>query len=124
MNDQLATMLARAQPFVNAQDPEQRREGGTKIRRAIERFCKELLVRDRHAKGDAPAALSDYEGQNFGNYKTKVVSLLTKDPSHPGKLVTAHSYVTPAPHDDRPPSTGALKQALGDLKALKKAYLD
>ena len=123
-NDQLASMLAKAQPFINSQDPEQRKQGATLLRQAIERFGKELIVRDLHVAGDALAAITDYDGKNFGDFKTKVVSLLTKDRSHPGKMTTAYSYVTPGPHDDRPPSTGELKQAAGDLKALKKAYLD
>jgi len=123
-NDQLASMLAKVQPFINSQDPEQRKQGATQLRQAIERFCKELIVRDRQAAGDGLAALTDYDGKNFGDFKTKVEALLTKDPSHRGKLRSAHSYVTPGPHDDQPPSTGELKQAAGDLKALKKAYLD
>jgi hypothetical protein len=32
--------------------------------------------------------------------------------------------VTPGPHDDTPPSKSQLKVALGDLKQLKKDYLD
>lgn len=123
-NDQLASMLAKAQPFINSQDPEQRKQGATQLRQAIERFCKELIVRDRQAAGDGLAALTDYDGKNIGDFKTKVESLLIKDPSHRGKLRSAHSYVTPGPHDDQPPSSGELKQAAGDLKALKKAYLD
>lgn len=123
-NDQLASMLAKAQPFINSQDPEQRKQGATQLRQAIERFCKELIVRDRHAAGDGLAAITDYDGKNFGDYKTKVEALLTKDPAHRGKLRAAHNYVTPGPHDDQPPSTGELKQAASDIKTLKKAYLD
>jgi hypothetical protein len=52
------------------------------------------------------------------------MNLLTKDPSHPGKLRTAYTNVTPGPHDDTPPSSGELKVALGDLKSLKRDYLD
>ncbi len=123
-SDQLASMLAKAQPFINSQDAEQRKQGATQLRQAIERFCKEMLVRDRHAGGDMQAAIADYDGKNFGDFKAKVVALFSKDPSHPGKLTTAHNNVTPGPHDDRPPSTSQLKVAAGDIKALKKAYLD
>jgi hypothetical protein len=52
------------------------------------------------------------------------MNLLTKDRSHPGKLRAAHNYVTPGPHDDKPPSWGELVLAYGDLKRLKKDYLD
>ena len=123
-SDALATLLAQAQPFINSQDGEQRKNGATKLRQAIERFSKELLVRSRHAQGEQLAMITDYDGQNFGNFSGQVLVLLTKDPSHPGKLVAAHSYVTPGPHDDTPPSTGQLKMAAGDLKFLKKQYLD
>jgi hypothetical protein len=51
--------------------------------------------------------------------------------SDPGDAATAvslrciaASYVTPGPHDDTPTSTGQLKMAAGDLKFLKKQYLD
>jgi hypothetical protein len=52
------------------------------------------------------------------------MNLLSKDPSHPGKLKAAHQYVTPGPHDDKPPSAGELGWAYGDLKKLKTDYLD
>jgi hypothetical protein len=123
-SDALTTLLAQARPFINSQDGEQRKNGATKLRQGIERFCKELLVRSRHALGDHLAMITDYDGQNFGNFSASAQALLTKDPSHPGKLVAAHTYVTPGPHDDTPPSTGQLKMAAGDLNFLKKQYLD
>lgn len=123
-NDALATLLAQAQPFMKSQDGEQRKNGATKLRQAIERFSKELLVRSLHAQGNQMTMITDYDGQNFGTFSGQVQALLTKDPSHPGKLVAAHNYVTPGPHDDTPPSTGQLKMAAGDIKFLKKEYLD
>jgi hypothetical protein len=122
--DQLSSILAKAQPFIKSHDAEQRKQGAIELRQAIERFCKEMLVRERHANGDMQAAIADYDGKNFGDFKTKVLALLTNDPSHSGKLTTAHNNVTPGPHDDRPPSSAQLKVAAGDIKALKKAYLD
>jgi len=123
-NDDLATMIARAQPFIKSHDLEQRKDGAIKIRQAIERFGKEILVRQRRKNGDSMASITDYNGQNFGAFSNSVYTLLTKDPSHPGKLRAAHSYVTPGPHDDTPPSTGQLSTSLGDLKRLKRDYLD
>jgi hypothetical protein len=123
-SDALATLLAQAQPYVHSQDGDSRKSGATKIRQAIERFSKQLLVKARQAKGDALASITDYDGQNFGTFSNQVKALLTKDPSHRGKLVAAHNYVTPGPHDDTPPSTAQLKMALGELKMLKKEYLD
>lgn len=123
-NDDLATMLAKAQPLTKSQDPAVRKDGAVRLREAIERFCKHMLVKDRQANGDSTALITDYDGKNFGNYSQQVMNLLTKDGSHPGKLKAAHAYVTPGPHDDKPPSTGELAMAYGDLKKLKSEYLD
>lgn len=123
-SDDLATMIAKAQPYTKSQDPIQRKEGASLVRLAIERFGKMILVKSRKANGDNLASITDYDGQNFGNYSGQVQLLLTADPSHPGKITAAHNYVTPAAHDDTPPSAGQLKMAYGDLKALKRAYLD
>lgn len=122
-DDDLATMLAQAKPFILSQDSDQRKEGATRLRRAIERFCKELLVKSRHANGDNTAMISHYDGKNYGDFSAQALALLTQDPAHKGKLTAAYNYVTPGPHDDTPPSNSQLKQALGDLKGLKKDYL-
>jgi hypothetical protein len=123
-NDDLATMIARAQPLVKSQDPALRKDGAQRLRDAIERFSKCLLVKERVAKGDSTASITDYDGKSFGTYSQQVANLLIKDSSHPGKLKTAYSNLTPGPHDDKPPSQGELASALGDLKKLKKDYLD
>lgn len=123
-NDGLATMIAKAQPFIKSHDLEQRKEGAIKTRLAIERFGKEILVKSRRKQGDSMASITNYDGQNFGDFSNSVYALLTQDPAHPGKLRAAHSYVTPGPHDDTPPSSGQLSTALGDLKKLKRDYLD
>jgi hypothetical protein len=123
-NDGLATMIATAQPFIKSQDIDQRKEGATKIRLAIERFAKEILVKKRQRDGDGMASITDYDGKNFGDFSNSVYALLTKEPAHPGKLRSAYAYVTPGPHDDTPPSTTELSTAHGDLKKLKRDYLD
>jgi hypothetical protein len=123
-NDDLATMIAKAQPFVKSRDPLLRKEGASRVREALERFGKMMSVRDRHRKGDSLASITDYDGKNFSSYSQQVMNLLTEDPSHPGKFKAAHDYVTPGPHDDKPPSAGELATAFGDLKRLKKDYLD
>lgn len=124
VTDNIATMIAKAVPLAKSNDPVNRKDGAKQLREAIERFGKCVLVKDRKSKGDALASITDYDGKNFGDYRQQVMNLLTKDPSHPGKLRTAHSYVTPGPHDDTPPSSSELKVALGDLKKLKQDYLD
>ena len=121
--DDLATMLARAEVLARGGHIELRKQAGEILRDAAERFCKEMLVRDRWAKGDSGAALSDYDGKNFGQIEPKVEPMLTADPSHPGKLRTIGSQLNPAKHDDDTPDHGTIKVALGDLKYLKKQYL-
>ena len=123
-NDDLATMIAKAQPLIKSQDPVVRKDGAIRLREAIERFAKMILVRERQRTGNSLASITDYDGTNFATYAQQAMGLLTKDPSHPGKLRAAHSYVTPGPHDDKPPSSGELISANGDLKKLKKDYLD
>ncbi len=122
--DGLAAMIAKAQPFIHSQDAEQRKEGAGRIREAIERFGKELIVRQRQLNGETFASIADYNGKNFGNYSNLVYPLLTKHTADPGALRSAHNYVTPGAHDDTPPSNSQLKKALNDLKKMKKAYLD
>jgi hypothetical protein len=122
-NDDLATMMAKAQPLIKSQDPVVRKDGAIRLREAIERFCKIILVKDKHSKGDSMASITDYDGQNFGNYGQNVMNLLSKNAAHPGKLKAAHAYASPGPHDDKPPSAGELGVAYGDLKALKREYL-
>lgn len=122
-NDDLATMMAQAQPATKSQDPAVRKEGASKLRMAIERFAKMVLVRECQRTGDSLASITDFDGKNFGTYSQRVMGLLTKDQSHPGKLKAAHAYVTPGPHDDKPPSAGELASAYGDLKKLKKDYI-
>jgi hypothetical protein len=123
-DDDLAAMIGRARPFCNSEDPEQRKVGAGKVRDAIERFCKVLLVRKRVATGDSMASITDYDGKNFSSYSANVKAILTMDKSHPGKLQAAHDYTTPGAHDDSPPPKSNLKMALGDLTSLKKEYLD
>ncbi|HAX90652.1 MAG TPA: hypothetical protein DCY07_00380, partial [Rhodospirillaceae bacterium] len=123
-NDGLATMLAKASSIIKSHDIEQRKDGATIIRQAVERFGKELLVRKRCADGDSMASITDYDGKTFGEFSNSVYQLLTRDAAHPGKLRAAYTYVTPGPHDDTPPSTTQLSMALGDLKKLKRDYLD
>lgn len=121
--DDLMAMLTRADVLARGGHIELRKQAGELLRNAAERFCKEMLVRDRWAKGDSAAALSDYDGKNLGQLEPKVEPLLTADPSHPGKLRTIGSQLNPAKHDDDTPDRGTIKVALGDLKFLKKQYL-
>ncbi|MBP9865023.1 MAG: AAA family ATPase [Candidatus Omnitrophica bacterium] len=122
-DDDLAAMITRARTYIKSQDAGQRKEGAGKIRDAIERFAKEIIIKSLRASGDSMAAITDYDGKPFDNYRQKAIDLLVIDASHPGKLRTAYSNVTPGSHDDRPPSATQLSTAFGDLVGLKKAYL-
>ncbi|RIX31947.1 AAA family ATPase [Sphingomonas edaphi] len=122
-SDTLATMLGKAQPLIRSQEPDQRKEGAMMLRQAIERFSKELIVRDRVSRGDSNASITDYDGKDFGTYSAQAHSLLSKDPADPGKLTAAYANVTSGPHDDVPPSLAQLVHASGDIRKLKKDYL-
>jgi hypothetical protein len=121
--DDLETKFIRADTLIRGGHPSLHKQGGEAIRDAAERFCKEMLVRDRRIKGDATASLNDYDNKNLGHLCPLVEPLLTGDPSHPGKLRTIGGAVNPAKHDDAVPAAGILKVALGDLRFLKKSYL-
>ena len=122
-------MIARAQPFVKSQDPSLRKEGAGRLREAIERFCKIMLVKARQGKGESLASITDYDGKNFGSYGQQVMNLLIKDSfRHPGKLTESRARVgvvgpVPTMYTSAPP-VGELSAAYGDLKKLKKDYLD
>jgi hypothetical protein len=121
--DDLEVALVRADKLIRGGHTDLHKQAGSVIRDAAERFCKEMLVRDRRAKGDCTASLNDYDNKNLGHLCPLVEPLLALDPSHPGKLRTLGGAVNPAKHDDAVPAAGILKVALGDLRFLKKSYL-
>jgi hypothetical protein len=120
--DNINMLFDRADKLIRGAHPDLLKQAGSVIRDAAERFCKEMLVRDRRAKGEA-AALSDYPNKNLGQLCPLVEPLLSRDASHPGKLRTIGSAVNPANHDDAVPAAGELKVALGNLRTFKKEYL-
>jgi hypothetical protein len=121
--DDLEVAFVRADKLIRGGHTDLQKQAGGVIRDATERFCKEMLVRARRAKGDGAASLNDYDNRNLGHLCPLVEPLLTVDPSHPGKLRTIGGAVNPAKHDDAIPAAGVLKVALGDLRFLKKSYL-
>jgi hypothetical protein len=121
--DDLGMAFDRAEKLIRGGHPDLHKQAGGVIRDAAERFCKEMLVKDRRAKGDAAASLSDYKNKNLRQLCLQVEPLLTGDPSHCGKLRTIGGAVNPANHDDAVPAAGVLKVALGDLRSFRKEYL-
>lgn len=121
--DDLKGMLARIETSVRNGHPLVRKQTGQDLRDAGERFCKEMLVKDRRMKGEQTAVISEYDGKDLGWLVPKVQPLLVKDPSHAGKLNAFRAAVNPAKHDDDIPSQGALVVAFGNLKEFAKEYL-
>lgn len=121
-SDDLGVMLGRAQPLLRSVHPDLRKDAGERLRDAAERFCKELAIKERRARGDSAAALSDYQGKTLGDLIPVVEPYLT-DPSHRGKLVTIGSGLNPSNHDDGIPDSGTLSTAYGDLNRFKRDYL-
>jgi len=121
-SDDLVAMMMKAEPYVRSDTPELRKRAAEILRDAVERFCKELLVRSRRSQGDLAAKITDYDGKTLGDLFPKAHPLLT-DASHAGKLKTMERFLNPGKHDDSIPSKGELSCALGDLKKFKSDYL-
>jgi hypothetical protein len=123
-SDTLMAKINRAKSLAKGGHPHVRKECGIQLRDAGELFCKEMLVRDNHAKGDTAAALSDYEGKVLEWLVPHVEPLLDKDPSHPGKIQAFRKTVNSACHDNTPPGTAEMTQACGEIRYLVKDYLE
>ncbi len=123
LSDTLDAMLTRATLYVSNTNPDMRKTVARILRDAAERFCKLMLIRDRREKGESSASVSDYDGKPLGYLIPKVLPMLTKDSSHPGKLRVISQRLNPGSHDHEVPPTGDLKQCLGDLYALQRKYL-
>ena len=121
-SDTLIAMLKACEPFTTSSLLEHRKDCCQRIRDCAERWCKELLVINRHQQGDDTAMLSDYTGTsgNLGSLIPLVTPYLASD--EPGKLKAIRDNTNPGNHDgDVPPKT-SLKAYLGNLKALKRKY--
>jgi hypothetical protein len=122
-SDTLDALLARAMPYSENSNPDIRKTGAQRLRDAAERFCKLMLVKHRHDQGDTAAKVSDYDGKTLSDLVPQVEPLLSRDPSHPGKLRVIGQRLNPGAHDHQVPPPGDLKQSLGDLRYLRKKYL-
>jgi len=121
-SDDLLVLLDRGKTLARNPHRDLRRQAGSVLRDAAERFCKEMLVKEKHKLGCQQASITDYTG-NLGQLSPMTEPLLVKDASHPGKLRTIGGALNPANHDDGAPGKATLKQAFGDLNFLTKEYL-
>lgn len=122
-SDALLAKITRARSLARGGHPDSRKECGIQLRDAGERFCKEMLVKDRRAKGEAAASLTDYDGKILEWLCPRVDPLLDHDASHPGKLQAFKNTVNDACHDNAPPSNAAMIQACGEIAYFQKDYL-
>ncbi len=122
-SDALLAKLNRAKSLARGGHPDLRKECGIQLRDAGERFCKEILVSDRHTSGDMVASLSDYDGKTMEWLSPRMEHLLSRDPSHAGKFAAFKNTVNNACHDNTPPSSAAMVQAHGEIGHLVKVYL-
>lgn len=122
-SDALLAKITRARSLARGGHPDSRKECGVQLRDAGERFCKEMLVKDRRVKGEAVASLTDYDSKTLEWLCPRVDPLLDRDPSHPGKLQAFKDTVNHACHDNAPPGTAAMTQACGEIAFLQKEYL-
>lgn len=121
-SDALLAKLNRAKSLARGGHPDLRKECGIQLRDAGERFCKEILVSDRHTSGDMAGSLSDYDGKTMEWLSPRMEHLLSRDPSHAGKFAAFKNTVNNACHDNTPPSSSAMVQAHGELSHLVKVY--
>ena len=72
-------------------------------------------------RDDVPAMV----GRSRGNLRLCPSSshYSSRTRSHPGKLRTVNRALNPASHDDGAPGSSVLKQAIDDLRDLKKRYI-
>lgn len=122
-SDALAAKINRAKSLARGGHPDSRKAAGVHLRDAGELFCKEMLVKDRHAKGEVAASLTDYDGKTLEWLLPRVEPLLDRDPSHPGKLQAFKSTVNDACHDNTPPGNAAMTHACGEINSLQREYL-
>jgi DNA-binding transcriptional MerR regulator len=120
--DALLAKINRARSLARGGHPDLRKECGIQLRDAGERFCKEMLVNDRHSKGDAAVSLTDYDGKTLEWLCPRVDPLLDHDASHPGKLTVFKNTVNRACHDNAPPGNAEMTQACGDIRFFVKDY--
>ena len=121
--DTLDGKLELAQYYLSCMDTESLKNAARTLRDAAERFCKLMLVHHRRANGEDSAPVTDYDGRTLSWLRPRVEPLLTRDPSHPGKLRVIGQRLNPGNHDDHAPPDGDLRQCLGDLRYLKNEYL-
>ncbi len=122
-SDALLSMLGRAKSLAHGGHPDVRKACGVQLRDAGERFCKEILIKDRKSKGEASACLGDYNGKTLEWLCPHVEPLLIKDAADQGKLEMFRNTVNPACHDDIPPGNEEMKMACGNLRRFAKDYL-
>jgi hypothetical protein len=122
-SDALLAKINRAGSLARGGHPDSRKECGVQLRDAGERFCKEMLVKDRRRKGETAAVLADYEGKMLEWLCPHVEPLLDRDPAHPGQLEVFRNTVNRACHDNAPPGTEEMKHACGNIRRFVKEYL-
>ncbi len=122
-SDDLLAIINRSKSLARGGHPDTRKACGRQLRDAGELFCKEMLVADRRANGDASAKISDYDDRTLEWLCPRVEPLMVLDPSDPGKLEVFRNTVNPASHEDVPPSSGDLTHACGNLRRFVKDYL-
>ncbi len=122
-SDTLLAKINRAKSLARGGHPDLRKECGFQLRNAGERFCKEMLVSDRWAKGDTAASLTDYDNKTLGRLCPQVEPLMVHASSHPGKFRVFKDTVNHACHDNTPPGNSEMMQACGEIRFLVKDYL-
>ena len=119
--DDLRSVLDDAFDYVRHCLDSQLAEAATKVRKAAERVCKEIVVKARRAEGEQ-ITTADLNA-NPADLVRMAKPFLTKESSHPGKLKHAITVTNPGSHDDPTgPTRQDLRGVMGDLRKLRKEY--
>jgi len=121
ISDTADALLQQASVHLVSDHPAVRRAGSQAVRVAGERVAKEILVKERSARGEI-CSLEDYEGETLGPLIIALAPYLT-DRADLGKWKTVNTLTSPAHHDSAQPTRTDLKVALGDLRKFYKTYI-
>jgi hypothetical protein len=120
-SDTADALLQQAAIYLHSDNEAQRRAGSNALRLAAERLAKEILVKQRTAKGES-CSLADYEGETLGPLITALSPYLTEQAER-GKWKAVNTWLSPGSHDAPVPSRADLRTAHGDLRAFYKTYI-
>lgn len=119
--DSLKAQLSKMKPYVRSKTSEIRKKGAERLRDAAERFCKELLVKEKNKLGEK-VDVTTFTNKTLEELSEMCEKFYT-DPSHAGKLRQVRRNTNPGNHDDEIPNQSELWHAYRELCKFEKDYI-